>query len=63
MGLNYRYTGDRKERRGFKMRKPDLNCHPGAADPMWLRQKRLDILTCVASGIGLTTAILYLFTL
>ena len=47
------------------MRKTDLNCpaYPGAADPMWLQQKRLNILTCVASGVGLTTAILYLFLL
>ena len=47
------------------MRKPDRNCpaYPGAADPMWLRQKWLNILTCVASGIGFTTAMVYLLLL
>ena len=43
--------------------KPQQPIYPNAADNHYFAQKALDVMTAIVSGIGFTTAMLFLVTL
>lgn len=43
--------------------KPQAPASPNAADNCYFANKALDILTAIVSGIGFTTALMFLITL
>lgn len=37
--------------------------YPNAADPNYFRQKALDVITAIVSGVGFTSAMIFLITM
>ena len=44
-------------------RRTEYPAYPGAADPVYIRDRNLNIVLSVVSGIGLVTALAYLLLL
>lgn len=52
-----------KKYRHLTVYKPKQPAYPNAADNRYFAQKALDVMTAIVSGIGFTTAMLFLATM
>lgn len=53
----------RKHYHHLKVVKYTQPIYPNAADPIYFKQKALDVMTAIVSGVGFVSAMLFLVTM